>query len=52
MQGWPEPYMFGAYTFFFAGISSNIRSYTAYMYGSGQPYVLFCLSVFGNAFIM
>ena len=29
--------MYGLYTAFLAGKSSNIRSYTAYIYGSGQP---------------
>jgi hypothetical protein len=30
--------MYGVYTVFLAGILSNIRSYTVYIYGSGQPY--------------
>ena len=29
-------YIYGVYTVFFAGNSSSIRSYTAYLYGSGQ----------------
>jgi hypothetical protein len=28
----------GVYTVFLAGASPNIRSYTVYIYGSGQPY--------------
>ena len=36
--GWPEPYIYGVYTVFLAGVSLNIRLYTAYIYGSGQPY--------------
>jgi len=28
---------------FFAGTSSNIRSYTVYIYGSGQPYTCACV---------
>jgi hypothetical protein len=34
----PEPYIYGVYTVLFAGKSPNIRSYTVYIYGSGQPY--------------
>jgi hypothetical protein len=30
--------IYGVYTVFLAGISPNIRSYTVYIYGSGQPY--------------
>ena len=30
-------YIYGVYTVFFAGISSNIRAYTVCIYGSGQP---------------
>jgi hypothetical protein len=37
---WPEPYIYGVYTAFLAGKSPNIRSYTVYMYGFGQLYVL------------
>ena len=33
----PYTYICGVYTIDFAGINSNIRSYTVYMYGSGQP---------------
>ena len=32
--------------YFFAGILPNIRSYTMYIYGSGQPYVYD--RIFGN----
>jgi len=32
--GWPEPYI---YTFFLAGKSPNVRTFTVYMYGSGRP---------------
>jgi len=35
--GWPEPYINGVYTVFLAGKSPNIRSYTVFIYGSGQP---------------
>ena len=35
---WPEPYMNGVYTVFLAGKSPDIRSFTVYKYGSGQPY--------------
>jgi hypothetical protein len=38
LLGWPEPYIYGVYTVFLAGVLSNIRLYTAYIYGSGQPY--------------
>ena len=38
LQGWPEPYIYGVYTVFLAGESPNIRSYTVYIYGFGQPY--------------
>jgi hypothetical protein len=31
--------IYGVYTVFLAGISPNIRSYTVYIYGSGQPYI-------------
>jgi len=31
-------YIYGVCTVFLAGKSPNIRSYTAYIYGSGQPY--------------
>jgi len=37
--GWPEPYIYGVYTVYLAGNSPYIRSYTVYIYGSGQPYV-------------
>jgi hypothetical protein len=33
-QGWPEPYIYGVHTVLFAEISSNIRSYTASIYGA------------------
>jgi len=39
MQGWPGPFIYGVYTVFLAGKSPNIRSYTVYIYGSGQPYI-------------
>ena len=35
--GLPEPYIYGADTVFLAGKSLNIRSYTAYIYGSANP---------------
>jgi len=38
MQGWPKPYIYGAYTVVLAGKSPDIRSYTVYIYASGQPY--------------
>jgi hypothetical protein len=31
--------MYGVYTVFWAGKSPNIRSYTVYIYRSGQPYI-------------
>ena len=31
-------YIYGVYTVFLAGKSPNVRSYTVYIYGSGQPY--------------
>ena len=31
--------MYGVYTVFLAGKSPKIRSYTMYIYGSGQPYI-------------
>ena len=38
--GLARPYIYGgAHTVIFAGISSNILSYTVYIYGFGQPYV-------------
>ena len=44
--------LYGVYTVFLAGKSSNIRSYTAYIYGSGQPYVcVTCLSGLFHAFV-
>ena len=45
LQGWPEPYIYGVHTVFLAGKSPYIRSYTVYIYGSGQPYKLL-LSLF------
>jgi hypothetical protein len=33
LQGWPEPYIYGAYV-----VPSDIRSCTACIYGAGQPY--------------
>ena len=35
--------IYGVFKIFLAGKSSNIRSYTVYIYGSGQLYV--CVSV-------
>jgi len=32
-------YVYGVYTVFLAGNSPNIRAYTVYIYGSGQPYL-------------
>jgi len=31
--------MYGVYSVILAGKSSNVRSYTVYTYGSGQPYI-------------
>jgi hypothetical protein len=31
----------GVHTVFLAGKLQNIRSYTVYIYGSGQPYILY-----------
>ena len=52
LKDWPEPimhaiylglartiYTYGVCTVFLAGRSPNIRSYTVYVYGSGQPYI-------------
>ena len=39
LYGWPGPYKYGVYPVFLAGKSQNIRSYTGYIHGSGQPYV-------------
>ena len=33
-----QNHIYGVYTVFLSGKSSNIRSYTVYIYGSGQPY--------------
>jgi len=38
VQGWPEPFVYSVFTAFLAGMSLNIRSYTVYIYGCGQPY--------------
>jgi len=48
VQVWPELYIYGVYTVILTGKSPNIRSYTVYIYGSGQPYacVLFLLPAF------
>ena len=35
--GWPEQYIDGVYTVILAGKSPKIRSYTVYIYDSGQP---------------
>ena len=48
IQGWPEPYIYGVYTVFLAGKSPNIRSYTVYTYGSGQPYKYIFVRVHGS----
>jgi len=32
-------YIYGVYTVLLAEILPNIRSYTVYIYGSGQPYI-------------
>ena len=37
-QGWPKPYICSAYTVFLSGKPPNIRSYTVYINGPGQPY--------------
>jgi len=37
-SGWPEPYMYGVCTVSMAGASTNLRSFTVYIYGSGQPH--------------
>jgi hypothetical protein len=42
--------MYGVYTVFLAGISPNIRSYTVYIYGSGQPYVYNYASIYRAPF--
>jgi len=41
--GLPEPYTYGAYTVFWAGKSPDTRSYTVYIYTSGQSYVCMCV---------
>jgi len=35
--GWPEPYIYGVYTVIMVGKSPDIRSFTVYIFGSGQP---------------
>jgi hypothetical protein len=35
---------YGVHTVFLAGKSPYIRSYTVYIYGSGQPYICVCTS--------
>ena len=42
VKRWPEPFINGVYLVSFAEIWSNIPSYTAYVYGSGQP----CISAY------
>ena len=37
-------YIYNACTVFLAGKSPNIRSYTVYIYGSGQPYIYVVLA--------
>jgi len=39
-KSWPETYIYGVYTVFSTEKSPNIRSYTVYIYGSGQTYTL------------
>ena len=39
IKGWPKPHIYGVYTVILAGKSPNIRSYTEYIYSSGQPYI-------------
>ena len=36
-------YIYGLYTVFLAGKATNIRSYTVYIDGSGQPYLFPCV---------
>ena len=38
-------YIYGVYTVILAGKSQNIRSYTVYIYSSGQPYVYLVVSL-------
>ena len=50
LLGLPRPiyiiYIYGVCAVFLAGKSPNIRSYTVYIYGSGQTYVLCCSILF------
>jgi hypothetical protein len=39
LLGWQGQYIYGVYAVFLAGKSPNIRSYTLYIYSSGQPYL-------------
>ena len=39
--GLPEPCIYGVYTVLWAGELPFIRSYTVYIYGSGQPYACY-----------
>jgi len=38
LYAWPGPYIYSVYTVFLAGKLRDIRSYTVYINGSGQPY--------------
>ena len=38
-----QNHKYTVYTVYFAGIAPNLRSYTAYIYSSGQPYVCVCV---------
>jgi len=38
MQGWPEPYVYRAYTVLLAGKAPHTQSFTVYIYSSGQFY--------------
>ena len=43
-QNYIYKYIYGVYTFFLAGKSPNIRSYTVHIYGSGQPCTIHSVS--------
>jgi len=49
-EGWPEPYIYGAYMVFWAEKSPNIRSCMMYIYGSGHPssYTETCAAIANN----
>jgi len=53
VQGWLEPFIYGVHMVILTGKSPNIRSYTVYIYGSGQPYrcVYVCVRAYLCVFV-